>query len=145
MLVFQRTGLKFIEPAMGIPTLVNKRKILLCPESNRPNVMPIEKWLNLYEQLNVANYIVNFCVMNIDLPNAIRPKNTEELLVLIQNYDHIISHDGGVSHIAAMFNKHRTTLCSIPGLKNSWMPWTYNCQFIECNDLNDLNIKDIII
>jgi ADP-heptose:LPS heptosyltransferase len=133
--LFRRANFDLSLPSPSVQKMGESERFLLFPECNRrESTWPLSNWLCLREELIERGFLVTLCGSS-DLEasvniNVSSPKNTKELIQLIRDYDHIVSSEGGVSHLAALAGKRITSISGV-NIKKIWFPWSFDARLIE--------------
>ena len=133
--LFKRAKYDLSLPSPSVKKRGASRSFLLFPECNRTeSAWPLSNWLHLRDLLIEHGFLVTICgssklaaSVNIEVSS---PKNTKELIWIIRDYDHIVSSEGGVSHLSALAGKRSTTISGV-SIKNIWFPWSFDASLIE--------------
>jgi ADP-heptose:LPS heptosyltransferase len=149
--IFKQNNLLFQIPKKFIPRKIRNPKILLCPQSSLPKKQwDLKNWKLLYEHLNQDKNKVDICLPKNSYFNSYffnktqKPSNTKALILLLKEYDLIISQEGGIGHIASILRKSLITV-SKNDLRSRWGAWLEDSDFIHGNGkISNITVKQVL-
>lgn len=146
--LFRRANFDLSLPSPSIGKDIPIKSILLIPECNRKeSTWHLLNWLKLRDKLVARGFSVALCGSRelakcVDV-EIFSPLNTLELIKLIESYDHIVSSEGGVSHLAALADKRITNISGVD-IKRLWFPWSFDAKLIErTGDVDSITVEEI--
>lgn len=147
--------LKRTKLPIDLPLIPNKstlevlgQRFLFFPESNRKeSTWAVNNWIELRSKIEGEGGVVKVCgsanIMDA-FPDVLCPAATQNLIELVNQFDHVVCSEGGASHLAALCQKRVTVLSGV-SISATWFPWTRDCQLIErTNNIQSVSVENVL-